>query len=249
MAPSNSTYAMSDVGLDAAVTIVRILFALSGVALYNSLELVILVFATFKRYNSLYFWSIFLSTVAIIPYTLGLLFKFFGVIPIDLISVTFVVIGWHFMVTGQSVVMYSRLHLVSSNQLLSRGVLLMIIINWFIGNVPTTVFAYAVNSRNPGPYMHVYGVWERLQLCLYFVQEALISGLYIFQIVKRLKHEQRPGTQASRQSPWRKSSRNVMMHLIYVNVIIIFLDITLLVIEFVGHYEIQVLYKVSTRSC
>src|ERR1700743_1108469 len=109
-------YAMNSMEMVFSSTTIKILFTLAGIALYNTAELIVLIFVTFKRYGGLYFWSLLLATSGIIPYTLGLLFKFFGVIKIDMLSIALVDIGWQLMVTGQSVVLYSRLHLILKNQ-------------------------------------------------------------------------------------------------------------------------------------
>jgi hypothetical protein len=49
-----------------------------SIALYNSLELVVLILLGFKRYRGLYFWSLFLSTIlGIVPTSIGTSFEFF----------------------------------------------------------------------------------------------------------------------------------------------------------------------------
>lgn len=50
---------------------------LIGLALYNAVELVVLILVTFNKYRGLYFWSMVVSGVGIIPYSLGFLIKFF----------------------------------------------------------------------------------------------------------------------------------------------------------------------------
>jgi hypothetical protein len=161
------------------------------------------------------------------------------------------------MVTGQSFVLYSRLHLICRSQKVQRAVLWMIIANWFLSNIPTTVFVFGASSPNPAPYMVPYGVWERLQLCLYFTQEVIISCIYGVGVVRMLKPDFFVGkldTNTSKKSGssaysfgkrMRSSDTNkrILRHLLWVNAVIIVLDITLLVVEFVGHYEIQTLYK------
>src|ERR1700760_4120782 len=159
-------YAMGSAGLVISNTTVKILFTLAGIALYNTTELIVLIFVSFKRYGGLYFWSLLLATMGIIPYTLGLLFKFFGVIKINMLSISLIDIGWQLMVTGQSIVLYSRLHLVLKNRNILRYVRFMIIGNWFISNVPTTVFVFGASSSQSGSYVLIYAIWERVQLCL-----------------------------------------------------------------------------------
>jgi hypothetical protein len=191
-------------GLSTTTTIVHILFVFGGIALYNTIELLILALITFKRYRGLYFWSLILSTAGIIPYTLGLLFNFFNVITIKMLTIAFIDIGWQLMVTGQSIVMYSRLHLLATDTRVTKFVLAMIITNWFISNVPTTVFVFGANSIYAQHFNKIYGIWERLQLCLYFVQEITISGLYIFYVVKLLQVGQRPDENPQTKSLWER---------------------------------------------
>jgi hypothetical protein len=242
-----NTFGMQATALSISPTIAFILFTFTGIALYNTLELFVLVFVTFKRYRGLYFWSLLISTIGILPYTLGLMFKFFGVIKINYLTIAFICLGWQMMVTGQSVVLYSRLHLVSTNRKMLRAVLVMIIANAFISGVPTIVAVFGTNSKNPAPYARLTSLWERLQVVLYFVQECSISILYIVQVAKlqrvsgnrknRLEHE---------GSIWEKP-RRVKRHLIWVNLCMILLDASMVGVEFAGYYEIQVLYKVSLQ--
>jgi hypothetical protein len=145
-----------------------------------------------------------------------------------------------------------------------RIVLWLIISNWFISNIPTSVFVFGASSTNPGPYLKLYGIWERLQLSLYFVQELAISGLYVYEVVGMLRPDSGALLPENKRESifsrhrlgrrWRSdSSRLVLKHLIWINITIIVLDVSLLVTEYIGHYEIQVVYKVCflprTHSC
>jgi hypothetical protein len=82
----------------------------SSLALYNSLELELLIFTTFHAYRGLYFWALCISSFGVIPYVLGFMMEYF--MWSELWLGTFVdTTGWVLMVTGQSVVLYSRLWL------------------------------------------------------------------------------------------------------------------------------------------
>lgn len=228
-----------------------VMFTFAGIALYNAIEILILVLATFRRYRGLYFWSLLVSTVGILPYTLGFVFKYFQVISSSYACITLLVIGWHAMVTGQSVVMFSRLHLITSNQKLLGGILAMIIINWFISNIPTTVLVFGANSSTSQPFAHLYGIWERVQLCLYFAQEVIISLSYVVQVSKMMHLD---GSRSSMiggrdENSLQEKPKWVLKHLIVVNICLIILNVTLVAIEFAGYYEIQMLYKVSLHLC
>jgi hypothetical protein len=78
---------------------------LFGLALYNALELIVLVFVTFQRYRGLYFWSLVVSAFGVIPYSLGFLVKFFRLLDpstdVGYVPVVILTIGWYAMVTGE----------------------------------------------------------------------------------------------------------------------------------------------------
>lgn len=72
---------------------------------------------------------------------------------------------------------------------------------------------------------------EQIQIVGFFLQESLISGLYVYYTRKLLK----PCAAFQRKKP-----RQVMKDLILVNILIILMDATLLGTEASNHYEIQV---------
>jgi hypothetical protein len=72
-----------------------------GLAIYNVLELMVLIFGTFQRFRGLYFWSLVVSGLGIIPYSVGFLFKYFSVLTGSSRwgSILLLTIGWYFMVS------------------------------------------------------------------------------------------------------------------------------------------------------
>jgi hypothetical protein len=204
-----------------------------AIALYNVGELFFIIFATFKKRRGLYFWSFLVSTCGIGLYSIGFLLKDMPLSSQSIFYVTLIVIGWSSMVTGQSV-LYSRLHLVLRSPKRLRLVLLMIICNAIICHVPIIVMVYGANSNNPTPFLLPYSIYEKVQVTVFFIQELVISGLYIRQTVGILRPE---------GNIRGKASREVMIHLIYVNAIIVFLDLSILGLEYSGLYDIQTAYK------
>lgn len=75
----------------------------SILALYNAVELELLVFTTFRRYRGLYFWSLVLASFGILPYVLGFFVEYFRWSYMT-VGTSVVNVGWCLMVTGQSVV-------------------------------------------------------------------------------------------------------------------------------------------------
>lgn len=102
----------------------------SALALYNALELELLVFTTFHAYQGLYFWSLVTASFGIIPYVLGFMMEYFRISYFAL-AIAIDIIGWSLMVTGQAVVLYSRLWLVFGGgyRRLLKAVKWMIVVN------------------------------------------------------------------------------------------------------------------------
>lgn len=146
-------------------------------------------------------------------------------------------IGWWCMVTGQSVVLYSRLNLVIGNPCKLRWVLAMIIAVFTCVQVPTTVFFLASNSGIEtvmARFVGVYAAFEKTQLTVITVQECFISGLYVYEAMYGFK---------SLLAFKRIQVLKTIRELIGVFILAILLDITLLVLEFNNNYLIQATWK------
>lgn len=63
-------------------------------------------------------------------------------------------ISWWCMVTGQALVLYSRLHLVVRDKRKIRWVLVMIITNFFILHIPIMILSQVVSADIP-QYPHI----------------------------------------------------------------------------------------------
>ncbi|KAH6668590.1 integral membrane protein [Plectosphaerella plurivora] len=215
-----------------AIDIIIVVFL--SIALYNVLELNFSIFTTFKRRNGLYFWSFTIATYGIAFNAVGYMLRHTaGSVPPNAYA-TLILIGWCTMVTGQSVVLYSRLHIVMHNEKLLRGVLVMIITNAVILHIPIIVIVYGINSGNPVPFQNAYNVYEKLQLTVFCVQELIISGLYVWETTKLLRLEKTIGN---------TGTRRVMNHLIYVNLFVMLLDFSIVGLEFANLFEIQTAWK------
>ncbi|KAI3331414.1 hypothetical protein HD806DRAFT_477294 [Xylariaceae sp. AK1471] len=210
-----------------------------AVAFYNVAELTFITFASFKRWSGLYFWSFLISSWGIAFYGVGFLIRDLELSKNSIMYVTLIVIGWWAMVTGQSVVLYSRLHLVLHNRSRLRLVLGMIIFNAIICHIPITVLVYGSNSSNPAPFVEPYSIYEKVQVTIFFIQESIISALYIASTASLMKLKSLLHGDTNRQ---------IMKHLIYVNVMIVLLDITILGLEYSGLYIIQTAYKALVYS-
>jgi hypothetical protein len=84
-------------------------------------------------------------------------------------------------------------------------------------------------------------VWDRVQLTAFFVQETIISVLYIRETSAHLKNMTLLGTD-------RKTTRRALQHLIYVNIFIICLDCSLIGLCYAGFFFLQGFYKAAVYA-
>ncbi|OJI98165.1 hypothetical protein ASPVEDRAFT_79826 [Aspergillus versicolor CBS 583.65] len=209
-----------------------------SIALYNVIELTFLLFFTFKRRAGLYFWSFLFSSWGVAVYSVGLILKDFHVADnIPAFYASLIVFGWCAMVTGQSMVLYSRLHLIVRRRIILRSVLTMIIVNAIVLHIPAIVLCYGANSTSYPHFVYPYAVFERIQVTLFFVQESIISLLYLYYMSKLFYMG---GTLSEAHG---QAGRRLMIHLIYMNLAVLGLDVCILVLEFTGRYASQTAAK------
>ncbi|PCD23863.1 hypothetical protein AU210_015377 [Fusarium oxysporum f. sp. radicis-cucumerinum] len=194
-----------------AVAIVICVFI--SIAFYNVLELNAYIFSSFKKRSGLYFWSLVIATWGIAFNGTGYLILHLSLSAQTYLYSTLILIGWCTMITGQSVVLYSRLHIVMHNQKRLRMVLYMIIVNATWLHLPVIILVYGVGSSNPKPFQKPYEVFEKIQLSVFFVQELIISGLYVWETSKRLRLEKSVGNTKTRMTAWKPLVYSVKLKL------------------------------------
>ncbi|PWY77769.1 integral membrane protein [Aspergillus eucalypticola CBS 122712] len=204
----------------------------------NAIELVILCLNTFKRYTGTYFWSLLIASLSIIPFSLGYLLKMFGLTFTNyFLEISLVGVGWTGMVTGQSLVLWSRLHLVLHQKKLLRGLLYLIIFDGVLLHCSSEGLEFAVNAMPDSERVDVaFGIMERIQLVWFCAQELLLSGLYIRETARMLRMDS------------GELSRSVLVQLLLVNVVIIVLDLSVVGIQYAGFFTFQVTFKALVYS-
>lgn len=140
-------------------------------------------------------------------------------------------VGWVIMIPSQSMVLWSRLHLITRNQTLLKFLLWLIIIDSIALITPTCVFNWGALLLQRNPYLRGYTVIEKIQMCVFTAQEILISGVYLYEVRKVMGGIR------------DKRSRGMVKQLVLMNVLIIALDIVTLSIEFCEWFMIQVTLK------
>jgi hypothetical protein len=226
-------------GVNATLPVAMTMAAFTGIAVFNVLDINVSIFTTFQKRTGLYFWSLLAASWGIPIHAIGFLLKFFRLCRNDTANVTIITVGWVAMVTGQSVVLYSRLHLILRNGNKIRWVLVLIIVDFFLFHIPPTILNFGANSTNPRPFLTPLAIYEKIQITAFSIQEFIISALYIWEARKMLQSIARFK---------REEARSVLYHLICVHVLIIVLDVTLLGTEYANQYAIQTTYKSTLYS-
>ncbi|TFB01217.1 hypothetical protein CCMA1212_006965 [Trichoderma ghanense] len=216
-------------------TEMTIIIVFLSLALYNVLELLCIIWGTFRRYAGVYFWSFLMATVGIALVCVGVCSKYFGPESLGYFSCTISLIGWVCMVTGQSLVLWSRLHLVLRNKRRLRIILCIIIFNAVVCHGMVIPLVYGSFSNHPEIFHQPYQVTERIEIVVFFLQEMMLSGLYIYETVKLLRMGGSFGN--------KRSSRRLLKNLILVNIMVMSLDVTIVALEFANLYDYQISYK------
>ncbi|CAI6293068.1 unnamed protein product [Periconia digitata] len=238
----------SNIGSDVQVGVTNglIICAFLSVAWYNVAELTVLIQSFFKRYAGFYYYSLLVATWGIFFHGLGMFLKFYhineDVKGEDIINTVIVWTGWCMMVTGQSIVLYSRLHLVAQAKW-TKYVLWVIIFDAIVLHSTTGVATFLTNTTStPERWIPLYSVIEKIQVTWFFLQEVMLSGIYIWKTTALLRIE------GPLFESRRDARRKVLVHTIVMSAIIIALDIALLGLEFAGLYDIQTSFKGAVYS-
>lgn len=216
----------------------------SSLSLFSSLELLLTIGLTFRSYRGLYFWSLVIASLGIIPYALGYTFEYFSLFNVAL-GIALDAIGWSLMVTGQSFVLYSRLHLVFGGgwKKTLRGIVFAISLNGMVLHGTTGVIAFGANLgsvQSRFSWGLAYDIIEPIQMTIFALQEGALSCLYVWRAIEMLKTSD------------RERSRRIIRQLFLINIIIILLDAALLVNEFGDRHVLQqtlkgVVYSVKLK--
>ncbi|KAM5347686.1 hypothetical protein ACJ41O_007510 [Fusarium nematophilum] len=221
-------------------TSMTIIIVFLAISLYNVIELNFIIFGTFKRHAGLYFWSFLVATWGIPVYCCGFLTKYYAPSSVGFLAGALIACGWVAMVTGQSLVLFSRLHLVLRNRFRLKCILYMIVTDAIICHGAIIPMIFGSFSSKPRVWVRPYSIMEKIQVTIFFIQEIIISSFYIFETVKLMRLERSMGN--------KRGTRRLMNHLVYVNILIILLDITILGLEYADQYEYQTSYKAFVYS-
>ncbi|KAI1338917.1 integral membrane protein [Xylariaceae sp. FL0016] len=218
--------------------------AFAGISWYIGAEINTSLFLLFKRRRGLYFWSCALSSWGVILQPLFIILADFSVWKDLRGAITMVLFTWALMVVPHSWVLYSRLHLLMHESERLKWIMAVLIFTSVVFTVPTVVIG--ILAQLTPAHKGLYNIWDRIQLTVFFVQETLLSALYIYQTRKHL----RSTTLLVKSSQFLDSSdrsetesKSVLHHLIYTNILVIILDIALLGIQYADQFYLQGAFK------
>jgi hypothetical protein len=219
--------------------------AMLGCALWNSLEMVPIVLLTFKRYSGLYFWSMVFSTLGVVLSSIGFILLIFDIGVYDKFQPAFMAaFGWVPMVAGQSLVLFSRLHLLRLSRTLRKWILVEIIFTIIFLQMPTLALTVGSQTSHPDQpaWVRPYQIVERIQVVVFFAQEVFLSSLYLWRCFKFLvaRNGSETGFSSDRA---RLDVKKMFIHLLIVNIIVIALDGTIVGLQYSGLFLFQISYK------
>jgi hypothetical protein len=184
------------------------------------LEILVLVYVTFRRHSGVYFWSIIITTIGLILQTTGYILKEFKNDSPPVLITIICKLGWVSNVTGFSIVLWSRLHLVVRSPRVLRAVLIMIIVDAILLHTPVVVFEFGLMSKHHHIYIYPMEVMERIQQTIFSLQETIISSLYIYHTFRFLN------------AGYASHTRKVIGLLVCVQALVIALDAGLTTFDF-----------------
>ncbi|KAJ5101015.1 hypothetical protein N7456_007067 [Penicillium angulare] len=207
-----------------------------SIGAYNALETAVVTFNVFDRHRGLYFWSMQIASWGILLHSISAMVRFVNRSSGLAMSIPFL-LGWCAMVTGQAVVLYSRLHLVVFDRYKMRWALWMIIINAVILHIPMSILFLGIGQGNTH-FAQAAAIYDRIQLTGFCIQDLVLCGTYIRQAARIMK----PIT-ALRDC----AERRIMVHLVMVNTFVLALNLLLLIAEYKFHF-VQISLKTVVYS-
>lgn len=155
-------------------------------------------------------------------------------------------IGWTCMVTGYSIVLWSRLSIIIDNRRVIWGILAVVLFDGFVFHTALWVLQYGLSSVKGaarGPWLDVLNPFERVQVTVFTVQECVISAVYMWGVWRLLKDQEHR----------TKRARHVLWLLFAVQVITISMDLVVCILDLAGYFTLKAIihswvYGLSTRQ-
>lgn len=197
---------------------------LQALALYNTIELFIIISVLFKQRGGTYFWSLVLSNagVAVLAVACVVHDYAFTTLATRRVAVGILtLVGWTPMVVGQLFVLYSRLQLLYLGRTELRRVLAMITTVAVVCCVPAWVLIIGANAPTPAAarFQLPCEIQHRFQTTVFFLAEGGLSFVYLWKCY---------GFWVEKSMRAVGAIRSLLLRLMMINVLVLALDTSLL---------------------
>ncbi|RDI88183.1 hypothetical protein Vi05172_g1813 [Venturia inaequalis] len=167
--------------LDWNFTVISLFVAFHAIGVWMALAITIEAMVTFKRWSTVYFWSIITTACAIVLYTLTVDIMFLtNSGNMDVLGDIIYPIAVVFTYEGFLMVLYSRLHLIIDSPKILRALLFVIL---GVG-IPLQIVIALAGDRILST--NVWVVTFRLEMIFPF-SEILLSSLYVFLFIRFMR--------------------------------------------------------------
>lgn len=197
---------------------------LQALALYNTIELFIIISFLFKQRGGTYFWSLVLSNAGVAVVAAACVFHDYAVTPPATRRVAvgmLTLVGWTPMVIGQMFILYARLHLLYLSRTELRRVLAAITTVAIVCCVPAWVLTIGANAPTPAAarFQLPCEIQHRFQTTVFFLAEGGLSFLYLLKCY---------GFWMEKSMRAVGAIRRLLLRLMMINVLVLVLDTSLL---------------------
>ncbi|KAK3168831.1 hypothetical protein OEA41_005279 [Lepraria neglecta] len=206
--------------------------AFIGITLYLMLDVNVGIWRLFKKTQGLYYWTMKLGTLAVGVDAIGVIIKY--LVPnsgyIWPLYTTFMLVGWSIYAPAQLLVLYSRLHLINQGYQIQRWVLIMILSTLFCLVLPTWIVVwpgYDIDPKVSSLWSPREAIVERYTQIGFTLVECVLSGVYVWPLLGLL----------SLKATVRQ--RQVMLDIIYVNVVIVASEIAVVILVYLNQLGIS----------
>ncbi|KAG9186255.1 hypothetical protein G6011_02811 [Alternaria panax] len=204
-------------------------------AWFNGAELLVTIPLTFKRWSGKYFYCLLVATLGVLVYQINVLLMIFAPYPNAYGVIASIGLGWSAMVTDQSLVLWSRLHLVCRSVWKLRLILCMIVFNGLSMHGPQfTLSLLAVRNNAIDPNYKPFALMEKISVVILTVQEIIISMVYLMAAVRILQVG---------ETLQKKGNRRRVQLLFLANVVIICIDVCTVTLEHMALWGVWCSFK------
>jgi hypothetical protein len=223
--------------------------------MWSTLTLTIRLLTTMKKRSGTYFYSILVTTWGLSVRQVGNFVQFYAPSCPWQLGFTMQQLGWVGMITGFSMVLFSRLAIILESRIARRAVLGMIIFNgivWhsamitILSGMRTMQFSQRLGGKSLFRHLfleahrltcstgvrawtNVHNRVEKVQVVMFSVQDIIISCLYV-----RAAYQYLQGRFTT-----RSKARNTMALLLFVQVLAILFDVAIVFMDFAGYLQLK----------